>query len=117
VLRHRVYRIQPFRVFRSIGPRRVCIQDSDNGSANLYREGRCIPRTISLSEYRQEGGIAISVLLTCARLDGLSNTPRLSRIKIGADDWLTCRETQCAPTAQLPSTDEKYGGASGFLTG
>lgn len=62
-------------------------------------------------------GVAISVLLTCARTHDLAYNSRLSRIEIGAYDRLASRETQRAPAAQLFPVDEKYGGALRFLTG
>ena len=62
-------------------------------------------------------GVAISVLLTCARTHDLPYNSRLSRIEIGAYDRPASRETQRAPAAQLFPVDEKYGGALRFLTG
>ena len=62
-------------------------------------------------------GVAISVLLTCARTHDLPYNSRLSRIEIGAYDRLASRETQRAPAAQFFPVDEKYGAALRFLTG
>ena len=113
--RHRIDRVQPFRLFRFIGSRRIGIQHGNNGSPDLNRKGDGISGTVIRGKCRKEGVIPASMRLTDSRSKRLPNDAGVTGIQVRTNDRRL--ETHGPPPTKPPlSVDEKDGRTVGFLT-